>query len=194
MLVTTMSEKYLTHIEYDWPYERLYEHFKEVFHTMSEWLPEDTVANDWGINEPIKNLYVNTDEVYHDPVLREIGNDFCDYFGIKKGDWSVYATQYMASEPGVTIPWHSDNYPTLCNVNVLVSEKNSSVTFKDHMDLPDETGTTISYKTALLNVMVPHKVHNDTDEMRILFRMVFVDPECTYEALREKINAKKTSD
>lgn len=188
-----MSEKYLTHINYDWPIDRLLARFKEKFHTMSEWEPEDTVANDWGINEPIKKLFVNTDEVYHDPILREIGNDFCDYFGIKKGDWTVYATQFMASEPGVTIPWHSDNFPTKCNVNVLLSDTNSAVTFKDDMDDDDSTGVTISYKTALLNVMRPHIVHNDTNEIRILFRMVFVDSECTYEALREKINAKTSN-
>ena len=185
-----MTQKYLTHINYNWPKQRLLEHFHKKFNTMGEWMPEDTVANDWGINDPITGLYVNMDEVFTDPVLREIGDEFCDHFGIKKGGFDVYATQYMGSEPGVTIPWHSDNAPTRCNVNVLLSESNSCVEFKDHMDDDDRTSTTIHYNTALLNVMRPHRVINKEDEMRILFRMVFVDKECTYEALREKINDK----
>jgi len=182
-------QDYLTHIEYDWPVDRLLSRFHEKFNTMGEWYPEDTVANDWGINDPITGLYVNMDEVFHDPVLREIGDEFCDHFGIKKGGWEVYATQFMGSEPGVEIPWHSDNAPTMCNVNVLLSGENAAVEFKDHMDDDDSTSTKIEYRTGLLNVMRPHRVQNTKDEMRILFRMVFVDPECSYEALREKINA-----
>ena len=99
----------------------------------------------------------------------------------------------MGSKPGVTIPWHSDNAPTMCNVNVLLSESNSVVEFKDHMDSDDSTAVSISYKTALLNVMRPHRVINTESEMRILFRMVFVDKECTYEALKEKINARSSN-
>lgn len=158
---------------------------------MDEWEPEDTVANDWGINAPITGLYVNMDEVLIDPVLREIGDDFCRHFGIDySGGYDVYATQYMGSEPGVTIPWHADNAPTKCNVNVLLSDTNSSVAFKDHMEDDDSTATVIDYKTALLNVARPHKVVNVENEMRILFRMIFVHEDCTYEALQEKILAK----
>lgn len=186
-----MSDKYLTHINYNWPKQKLLNHFHEKFNTMGEWMPEDTVANDWGINDPITGLYVNMDEVFTDPVLREIGDEFCEYFGIDySGGFDTYATQYMGSEPGVTIPWHSDNAPTKCNVNVLLSESNSSVAFKDHMDDDDSTSTVIDYNTALLNVARPHRVINKEKEMRILFRMVFVHPDCTYESLREKILAK----
>lgn len=190
---TKMLDKYLTPIHYKWPIDKLLRRFYEKFHTMSEWIPVDTVANDWGLNEPIKNLFVNMDEVYHDPVLREIGDEFCDYYDIKKGDWTVYATQFMASKPNVIIPWHSDNYPTLCNVNLLLTDINSEIKFKDHMNKSDDTAISYQYKSGLLNVLHPHTIHNTTDKMRILFRMVFVDPECTYEALREKINAKESS-
>lgn len=189
-----MSEKYLTHINYKWPKEKLLKRFHEKFDTMDEWVPEDTVANDWGINNPITGLYVNMDEVFVDPVLREIGDEFCKYFEIDySGGFDTYATQFMGSLPNVTIPWHSDNAPTKCNVNVLLSESNSSVVFKDNMDDDDSTSTTIDYNTALLNVARPHKVVNTENEMRILFRMVFVSPECTYEALKEKINAKSSN-
>lgn len=108
---------------------------------------------------------------YFNEKLRPIGDAFCNHFGIN----NKFVTHFLCVEPHYTVDWHLDGGDVVCAVNLLLEGDPCPVEFEDGSH---------SYQLALLNVQKLHRIVNDSDKQRILFRLSFMDG--TYEEIRDK--------
>ena len=108
---------------------------------------------------------------YFNEQLRPIGQEFCKHFNIT----NKFVTHFLCVEPGYTVDWHCDGGDVVCAVNLLLEGDPCPVDFEDGSHV---------YKLALLNVQAKHRIVNNSNKQRILFRLSFMDG--TYEDIKLK--------
>lgn len=109
---------------------------------------------------------------YFNEVLRPIGEEFCEHYNIK----NKFITHFLCVEPGTSVGWHADGGDVMCAVNFLLEgDENCPIEFEDGFH---------TYNLALLDVTSRHRVSNNTDMQRIMFRLSFMDG--TYEDIKNK--------
>ena len=102
--------------------------------------------------------------------LEEYPQILMDLFGVK-ANASIFFLKANA-----VLPYHVDPDLT-CGINFILSGKPAPVSF-------EQSGNTYEYKTALLNLSLPHGVWNSSED-RILFKLSIVDEP--YEVVYNKI-------
>ena len=111
-----------------------------------------------------------------------------DAFKVSKVDHEEYPQILMALfgikanasifflKANAVLPYHVDTDLT-CGINFILSDNPAPISF-------EKSGNTYEYKTALLNLSLPHGVWNSSED-RILFKLSIVDEP--YEVVYNKI-------
>lgn len=92
--------------------------------------------------------------------LEEYPQILMDLFGVK-ANASIFFLK-----ANTVLPYHVDPHLT-CAINFILSDNPAPISF-------EQSGNTYEYKTALLNLSLPHGVWNGNED-RILFKLSIVD-------------------
>lgn len=158
----------------DFPEEFLLDFFRKDYHNITDYnIPEYMKEEQplLGKGEDIIAGFKVDCHNYFNEQLRPIGDAFCKHFGITNS----FVTHFLCVEPHYMVDWHKDGGEVVCAVNLMLEGDACPVEFEDGKH---------SYKLALLDVQALHKIYNDSDKQRILFRISFMDG--TYEEIRDK--------
>lgn len=159
-------------VKYDkFPKDFLLDFFRNDYKNIVDYeVPDYMLEDQPHLPDVIKGFKVDCHN-YFDEQLRPIGDAFCKEFGIT----NKFVTHFLCVEPNYTVGWHTDGGEVICALNLLLDGDPCPVEFEDGKH---------SYQLALLDVQARHRIINDSDKQRILFRISFMDG--TYEEVRDK--------